>query len=222
MIKYKNKVDYKSNKGKNSRWLTLYISMILIVLTFFISLSAYSIRTFEKMKKFQKAYNKSLVFSKGKSKGKISITNFGEGDRLSIIINELREKGLSKKKLNEYLKESDLINLGVRVGEDGYTLIVPTKVVFLSNNTIDPKSYVYLTKIGYLARYLPYYVYIEGYVLKGENIKGNPWSVAAQRAYEIYKFFKSMKVAKEKMIIAGFATNNAENSFLKIRFEKEE
>ncbi len=222
MIKYRNKMDYKSKNEKNSRWLTLYISMILIVLTFFISLSAYSIRTFEKMKKFQKAYNKSLIFSKGKSKGKISITNFGDGDRLSIIINELREKGLTKKKLNEYLKESDLINLGVRAGEDGYTLTVPTKVVFLSNNKIDPKSYVYLTKIGYLAKYLPYYVYIEGYVLKGENISGNPWGIAAQRAYEVYNFFRSMGISKEKMIIAGFSTNSAENSYLKVRFEKEE
>ncbi len=219
MIKIQNRGDERKS---NNRWLTLYISMILIVLTFFISLSAYSIRTFEKMKKFQKAYNKSLIFSKGKGRGKVSITDFGNGDRLSIIINDLREKGISEKKMNEYLKESDLINLGIRVGDNGYTLTVPTKVLFVNESEIDPKSYIYLTKIGYLIKYLPYYAYIEGYVLSGEKVSGNRWEVASKRAYSVYKFFLSMGVVKEKMIIAGFSKNIAENSYLKIRFEKEE
>ena len=220
MIKHLNS---KNNNSKgNNRWLTLYISMILIVLTFFISLSAYSIRTFKKMKNFQKSYNKSLIFSKGKSRGKISITNFGEGDRLALIINELREKGISKKKMDEYLKTSDLIDLGIRSGNDGYTITVPTKVLFINQTKIDPKSYLYLTKIGYLIKFLPYYAFIEGYVLNGESVKGNKWEIAANRAFSVYDFFKSMGVDKRKMIISGFYKNKAENSYLKIRFEEEQ
>ncbi len=220
MIKYKERLGEK-NKG-NSRWLTLYISMILIILTFFISLSAYSIRTFKKMKNFQRSYSESLIFSKGKSRGKISITNFGNGDRLALIINDLREKGISKEKMDEYLKTSDLINLGVREGNDGYTLTLPTKVLFINQTKIDPRSYVYLSKIGYLVKYLPYYVYIEGFVLNGEQIKGNRWEIAAKRALSVYNFFRSMGIDKRKMVVAGFFQNIAEDSYLKIRFEKED
>ncbi len=220
MIKYKERLGEK-NKG-NSRWLTLYISMILIILTFFISLSAYSIRTFKKMKNFQRSYSESLIFSKGKSRGKISITNFGNGDRLALIINDLREKGISKETMDEYLKTSDLINLGVREGNDGYTLTLPTKVLFINQTKIDPRSYVYLSKIGYLVKYLPYYVYIEGFVLNGEQIKGNRWEIAAKRALSVYNFFRSMGIDKRKMVVAGFFQNIAEDSYLKIRFEKED
>ncbi len=220
MIKYKGRLGEKGNG--NSRWLTLYISMILIVLTFFISLSAYSIRTFKKMKNFQRSYSKSLIFSKGKSRGKISITNFGDGDKLALIINNLREKGISKEKMDEYLKTSELIDLGIRSGNDGYTLIVPTKVLFINQTKIDPKSYLYLTKIGYLIKFLPYYAFIEGYVLNGESVKGNRWEIAAKRALSVYDFFRSMGIDKRKMIVAGFFQDLAEDSYLKIRFEKED
>ncbi len=220
MIKYKKSLEEKDKD--NSRWLTLYISMILIVLTFFISLSAYSIRTFKKMKKFQRSYSKSLIFSKGKSRGKISITNFGDGDKLALIINNLREKGLSREKMDEYLKTSELIDLGIRSGNDGYTLIVPTKVLFINQTKIDPKSYLYLTKIGYLIKFLPYYAFIEGYVLTGEQVKGNRWEIAAKRALSVYDFFRAMGVDKRKMVVAGFFQNESEDSYLKIRFEKED
>ncbi len=220
----KRKIKNKTNSKKN-RWLPLYISMILIVLTFFISLSSYTIKTMKKMKAFQKSYKQSLVFKKGKGRGKISILDTGEGDNLAVIIKELREKGLTKKKMEEYLNDADLIKLGVRVGDNGASLSFPTKTIFEKGKTaINPKAYIELVKIGYLAKYLPYYIYIEGFSNQKESGNINSYEFAALKALTVYKFFKQQGVEQKKMVIMGYGNleDDKESSFLKIKFVDED
>jgi len=220
----KRKIDIGDNNKKN-RWLPLYISMILIVLTFFISLSSYTIKTMKKMKSFQKSYKQSLVFKKGKSRGRISILNRGEGDKLAVIIKDLREKGLSKKKVEEYLNDADLIKLGIKVGDNGASLSFPSNSIFEKGKTkIDPKAYVELVKIGYLAKYLPYYIYIEGFSTKKESGNIDSYEFAALKALEVYNFFKQQGVEKRKMVIMGYGNlkDNKKTSFLKIKFVDED
>ncbi len=219
MIK-KNRINTK--KKRSARWLPLYISMILIVLTFFISLSSYTIKTMEKMKSFQKSYKESLIFTKGKSRGKISILDTGEGDNLVVIIKNLREKGLNKQKMMEYLKDSDLIKMGVRVGQNGSELSFPSDKIFEKGKTkINPKAYVRLVKIGYLAKYLPYYIYIEGYSNKKESGSVDSYEFAALKALSIYNFFKQQGVKKNKMVIVGYGESD-KTTEIKIKFRDED
>ncbi len=219
----KSLLNYPSSKKKNS-WLPLYLSLILIILTFFVALTSFSIRIKEKMKVFKKSYRESFIFIGGKSKGEISILNIGDADRLQFIINQMREKGIDEKSMRKYLKETDLLNLGVSVIKDGKEIVFPVKAFFKGGSTeIDPKKYYLLLKVLPLVKYLPYYVTIKSYPDSNKVDFLKAFELAGKRAYSVFQFFKEEGVYEKKLSIESysFAPEDKKASF-SIVFSEEE
>ncbi len=212
-------VNYKRNS-----WLPLYLSLILIILTFFVALTSFSVRIGKKMRLFQKSYRESFVFIGGKSKGKLSILNIGDADRLNFIINQMRENGLNENLMKSYLKETDLISLGIAFIESGNELVFPVSRLFKEGGTsIEPTKYFTLIKILPLIKFLPYFVLIEGYPDGKESDKLKAYEVSAKRAYSVYKFFVSQGVSERKMAISAYGISNDERKdSIRFKFMEEE
>ena len=212
--------DPQDVRRRRDRWLSLYLSMVLILLTFFISLVASASWKAAKEAFFQKGYSDNLLFSEGHGKGALSLSNLGEGDEIPLIIERLKRAGLQKEGLERIVSLTELKGVGIRSGSRESSLEIPLREVFQAQGTgIDPKAYRALLPLANLSQEIPYRVSLEARAERG--LPGDPWERAAQQAFEVYSFFLAQGVRSEKLSCTALSPLD-KGSTLTVRFTREE
>ena len=120
--------DPQDVRRRRDRWLSLYLSLVLILLTFFISLVASATWKDAREAFFQKGYSDNLLFSEGQGKGPLSLSNLGEGDEIPLIIERLKRAGLQREGLERIVSLTELKGVDIRSGSRESSLEIPYRV----------------------------------------------------------------------------------------------
>lgn len=197
--------DYFADEKRSSiSWMTLYLDIIMLLLTLFVFFASFTEKDLKKVEVFKKHFKKSLMIKGSGKDGRFSIT---EGDNhtdpVKNIVNRMRTEGINRKIMDNFLEINDIKIFEVRDGKSGTALILPVKAAFINSETkltdVLKKS---LSKITLLARDLPYLLEIRGY--SSESSAGKGLKISAQRSISVYEFFKKQGVNPFKMKVSGF------------------
>ncbi len=80
------------------QWLTLFISLMLVLLTLFIFLTTFIKDDKRKIRDFREEFKKSLMLPGKGDRGAFAITDIGtEDDPVQRLVNRMKSKGINKK-----------------------------------------------------------------------------------------------------------------------------
>ena len=200
-----------SSIGKSQR--TLFLSLMLILLSLFIFLTSFTENDKKKVEIFKEHFNKSIMFTGKGNIGKDSITEFGRNiDPLNDIIKKMRSESINRKLMVKYLTLKNIKDLTVYKGISGIVLVLPRVIRFRKNRKeLDFTAKKYLSKILYLVKDLPYEVEIRGYSSKEglttvSKIPNNKELLkdSAERAMLVYRYFIGNGVSPSKLFVSGY------------------
>ncbi|MCP4147929.1 MAG: OmpA family protein [bacterium] len=194
-----------SNEG-SPQWMTLFISLMLVLLSLFIFLTTFSEKDKKKIEIFKKQFREELLLPSEERKGAESIVNLGGPvDPLLALINRMKSKGVNKKTMDDFLTLNQIKDLEVRDGKKGVVIILPEVIGFSpGKNELTGKTRGFLSRIKVLVEELPYLVEIKGYCsgkIPAEYTDALEFS--AKRATTIYDYFLTQNVAPEKLKVSG-------------------
>lgn len=198
---------YADDEGvAKPHWTTLFISLMLVLVTLFIFLSTFAEGNKLKIERFQTEFRKSLMMSGEGGLGRQSVTDVGTpDDPLRVLVNRMKSSGVNKKLMDDFLTLNQIKDLQVMDGKRGVAVILPETVGFVpGENQLTDKARSYLNKITYLARELPYLVEIRGYAT--ENVpKGfaDPLEFSSRRALLVYQFLINKDIPPVKLKVSG-------------------
>ncbi len=197
-------------------WLTIFLSLMLVLITLFVFLSTYTEHDKSKIEIFRNHFKQSLVLSGKGQGGKRSIIDNSTVEPLDEILNRIKGEGLSVKLMNEFLNQQKIKELKVKRGERGVVVVLPVSIGFDNNKSVNlnKKILPYLNKIAFLAADLTYLVEIKGY--SGNKIpKGikDELELSSRRALAVYDFFikKGVNPVKLKVTGCGYDNSKSEN-----------
>lgn len=192
----------------NPPWMTVYISLMLVVLTLFIFLTTFVTGDKRKMNEFKEQFRKNLMMKGEGNPGELSISDRGTGeDPLQRLANRMKSKGINKKLMDEFLTLQQIKDLQVREGSRGVAVTLPEVVTFVKEGNgleLTPRSKDYLASLMYLVECLPYVVEIRGYSLSQvPPLYVDALQFSARRAQEVYRFFLEKNIAPDKLVVSG-------------------
>jgi len=187
-------------------WMTLFISLMLVLLTLFIFLSTFAEGNKLKIEQFQSQFRKSLMMTGQGGMGRPSVTDLGTpDDPLRLLINRMKSSGINKKLMDEFLTLSQIKELNVMDGKGGVAIILPETVGFTpGENQLTDKAKEYLHRILFLVDELPYLVEIKGY--SSEKVPQgftDPLEFSSRRALSVYTYFISQNIPPVKLKVSG-------------------
>lgn len=206
--------DYFEKDYTKPAWLTMFLSLMLVLITLFVFLSTYTEHDKSKIEIFRNHFKQSLVLSGKGQGGKRSIIDNSTIEPLKEILNRMKGEGLSVKLMNEFLNQQQIKELKVKRGERGVVIVLPKSIGFDNNKSLslNKKILPYLNKIAYLASDLTYLVEIKGYsdnkIPKG--IK-DELELSSRRALAVYDYFIKKGVNPIKLKVSGCGYDNSES-----------
>jgi len=190
------------------QWMTLFISLMLVLLTLFIFLTTFAQGDRRKIQEFKQEFRKSLMLAGDGDPGAFSITESGTSDDpIQQLITRMKSKGINKKLMDDFLTLQQIKDFEVMDGSNGVSLILPEVLTFEKEGDgllMTPKAQQYLTSIAPLVMQLPYLVVIKGYADK--NIPGgyaDALEFSTRRAMKVYDYFIGLEVSPVKIKVAG-------------------
>ncbi len=226
-----NRFEEDEDIHANPPWMTVYISLMLVVLTLFIFLTTFVTGDKRKLIEFKREFRKSLMMPGQGNAGAFSIYDNGTGqDPVQRLVNQMKSKGINKRLMDEFLTLQQIKDFQVRDGVRGVALILPEVVTFETQGNgliLTPRSRVYLTSLRYLVSELPYLVEIRGYSLaKVPTGFTDALQFSARRAQEVYRFFLEQNIPPVKMVVSGcgdaFEGSNVPQNKVEIIFKSAE
>jgi flagellar motor protein MotB len=190
------------------QWLTLFISLMLVLLTLFIFLTTFAKGDKRKIESFKREFRKSLMLPGEGNKGQLSIVDMGTpDDPVRQMITRMKSNGINKKLMDDFLTLQQIKDLEVRDGSRGVSIIVPEVIAFEDDReglTLTPASEKFLNSVSYLAAELPYLIEIKGYAA-GKRPAGytDALEFSARRAQRIYEFMLGLGVPALKLKVSG-------------------
>ncbi|MCP5053902.1 MAG: hypothetical protein GY940_42435 [bacterium] len=190
------------------QWLTLFVSLMLVLLTLFIFLTTFIKDDKRKIQIFKEEFKKSLMMTGKGNQGVFSITDMGtQDDPVQRLVNRMKSKGINKKLMDDFLTLNQIKDLEVRDGQKGISIILPEVVTFekgADGLALNETSKGFLSSISFLVKELPYLVEIKGYST-GQVPKAytDPLEFSARRAHGVYGYFLRQNVAAVKMKVSG-------------------
>lgn len=178
----------------NPPWMTVFISLMLVMLTLFIFLTTFVTGDKRKVIQFKKEFRKSLMMPGEGNPGSLSISDRGTGqDPLQRLANQMKSKGINKRLMDDFLTLQQIKDLQVRDGVRGVAVTLPDVLTFVKEGNglqLTAKSQAYLASLTFLVAELPYIVEIRGYsVGQVPPLYVDALQFSARRAQEVYRFF---------------------------------
>lgn len=200
---------YRENEmGETNRppWMTMFISLMLVLLTMFIFLTTFTDTDKKRVEIFRRYFRKTLAVPGEYRMGRSSVTDIGTGvEPVQALIHRMKSTGISKVLMDEFLTVSQIKGLNVMDGKNGLVVIMPEAALFEKDSAaLTEKSERYLGGISYLLSQLPYLVEIKGYC--GSKIPAgfaDSLEFSARRADVVYRYFIREGVAPEKLKVSG-------------------
>jgi flagellar motor protein MotB len=207
----KNYHDLEEDSQDHSAppWMTLFISLMLVLLTLFIFLTTFAKGDKRKVQTFREEFRKNLMVAGEGGKGKFAITDAGtKDDPVQHILNRMKSTGINKKLMDDFLTLKQIKDLEVRDGQRGLAIILPEVLGFESGGDgfmLTDKSRNFLNSITHLISELPYIVEVKGYAT-GKLPSGKPrdaLAFSAFRAHLVYRYILDKDVAAIKLKVSG-------------------
>lgn len=189
-------------------WMTLFISLMLVLLTLFIFLTTFAKGDKRKVQTFKYEFKKSLMIPGEGRPGQFSIVDMGTpDDPKRQLLNRMKSKGVNKKLMDDFLTLQQIKDLEVLDGDRGVSIIVPEVIAFEDDReglTLTPASEKFLRSVSFLAQELPYLVEIKGYSRPGRP-RGytDALEFSARRAQRVYEFMIGLNVPALKLKVSG-------------------
>lgn len=187
-------------------WMTLFISLMLVLLTLFIFLITFTETDKSKIEFFRQYFRESMLMPETDREGRMSITDIGTPvEPVKAIINRMKSKGINKKLMDDFLTLNQIKDLQVMDGKRGVVVILPEVAAFEANKTnLTGKSRQYLSRISFLASELPYLVEVKGYSTAEVPLGyTDALEFSARRATVVYDYFLQEGVAPVKLKVSG-------------------
>ena len=205
--------EYFEFEETKPAWLTMFLSLMLVLITLFVFLTTYTEHNKSKIEIFKNHFKQSLVLIGKGQGGKKSIVDNSEIDPLKEILNRMKSEGLSVKLMKEFLNQQQIKELDVKQGRNGIVIVLPKTIGFSDNSfNLNKKVLSYLNKIAYLASDLPYLVEIRGYSgnVLPKGVK-DEFELSLKRALEVYKYFINKGINPVKLKVSGCGIDNSDN-----------
>jgi flagellar motor protein MotB len=210
-------------------WMTLFLSLMLVLLTLFIFLTSFAETDKAKIAMFKKHFRKSLLIPEEERRGTPSITDIGGPvEPIRNIINRMKSEGINKKLMDDFLTLNQIKDLQVMDGKSGVSVILPEVAYFEDGKKdLTQKSKQFLSRITFLVLDLPYLVEIKGYCTAGvpDGMKDS-LEFSARRAAEVYNYFLEKEVPAVKLKVSGcgdaFGESNVPQNKVEIIFKEAE
>jgi flagellar motor protein MotB len=190
-------------------WMTLFISLMLVLLTLFIFLTTFAKGDKRKVQTFREEFRKNLMVKGKGGEGRPAITDAGTpDDPVQHILNRMKSDGINKKLMDDFLTLQQIKDLEVRDGERGLAVILPEVLGFEEKGggvMLTAKSRQFLNSITHLMSELPYLIEVKGYAtdtLPNGN-KRDALAFSAFRAHLVYGYILDKGVTPVKLKVSG-------------------
>ena len=216
----------KEERGNTPRWVSLFTSLMIILLTFFILLNNYAEMDDTRVRKALVSIHETFGFFR---KGKQSLPLVGamDSDMLQAVNEKMKksrnleegeegEEGEGKEKREELVKEiealveeKELEGIEWKISWQGVVITLKDQLFFDSGSAvIHPAVVPILEELGDLILSFPYRVEIGGHAdsrpLRGGVYKSN-WELSVARAMNVLKIFAEKKsIPPGRLQAAGF------------------
>ncbi|MCP4219384.1 MAG: hypothetical protein GY765_32415 [bacterium] len=207
-------------------WMTLYISLMLVLVTLFIFLTTFAETDKAKIETFKRSFRKSLLLAPQERKGMKTITDMGTPvDPLRSLLNRMKSEGINKKLMDDFLTLNHIKDLEVRDGKRGISVILPEVIGFVEGGEeLTKTSRKFLGGVSFLAAELPYLVEVKGYCYNTPEGYTDALEFSARRASIVYGYLLEKDVSPIKLKVAGcgdaFAQSDVPQDKVEITFKE--
>ncbi len=203
---------YRHIEDQENGWLTTYLDIIMLILTFFVFLTTFTVQDRDKVSRFRDFFKKSLVLSGSGTRGAVSIADSERDAAVEDLIKKVKVEGLNIKLTNQFLEISEIKDLKVKDGNRGVIIAFPQALVF-EGGRVNSKGREYLRKLAGFVSAIPYFVELKGVCGKDND---EPLAYTAAMGMEIYRVLTAAGVAEGKLKVTGTggitATENQESA----------
>ncbi len=205
----------------------VFLSLLLVLITFFIVLTRFVETDPQKVDRFKRNYSHSLFFvepGKGKKQIEQQAEIFVETDPLQTLINRMKAIGLTEPLMNQFLNMNEIKVLNVISGESGLVLRLPEPIrLFGDTLALSDEGRKILERLKVLFVELPYIIEIKGVGIQREGaltFKTLELGVTASQC--VYRQLLLMGVLPDKIKISGTvdAQVSNEGSYIELAFRE--
>jgi flagellar motor protein MotB len=207
-MRYYHDLEVDSPEQDSPGWMTLFISLMLVLLTLFIFLTTYVKGDKRKIREFKIEFKKSLMLPGKGDPGTLSITDVGtEDDPVQSLLNRMKSTGINKKLMDDFLTLQQIKDFEVVDGKNGVSVILPEVVSFSEGRDgllLSEKSREFLSSISFLIKELPYLVEIKGYSTGNvPKLYPDALEYSARRAHRVYTYLLRQDITPVKLKVSG-------------------
>ena len=191
----------------------LFLSLLLVLITFFIVLTRFVETDSSKVAHFSREYNAQLFFGvREKAVAAVGMRQEqgNEYNPLQSLVNRMKSIGITEPLMNEYLTVNKIKELKVISGEEGIVLRLPQPLNFEAQDTVlSERSRNILNKLKVLFVELPYIIEVKGVGLRKTDEDLFPVLEAGVAVSQtVYRQLINMGVMPEKIKISGTTDKN--------------
>lgn len=190
---------YKHLDEQENGWLTTYLDIIMLILTFFVFLTTFTVQDRDKVSKFRDHFRKSLILAGSGTRGAVSIADSARDAAVENLVNKVKKDGLSLQLTEKFLEISEMKDLQVRDGNEGIVITFPEALLFEAG-TLNSKGREYLGRIASFLAAVPYFVELKGVCREGRE---DPLGYSVKMGLEVYSMLVSSGVSKAKLKVTG-------------------
>lgn len=187
-------------------WMTMFISLMLVLLTLFIFLVTFTEMDKSKVEFFKQFFRESMLMPELNREGRMSITDLGTPvEPVKAIINRMKSNGINKKLMDDFLTLNQIKDFDVVDGKRGVVVVLPEVAIFEQDKSnLTRQSRQYLSSISFLVSQLPYLVEVKGYASQTVPLGyTDALEFSARRASVVYDYFLQEGVAPVKLKVSG-------------------
>ncbi len=217
-------IDSGENSANETGWLPLFISLMLVLLTFLVFLVTYSEPDPEKAESFRGEFRRRLIVNREGPGGPLPAASQAVADPLQLVVTRLKSEGLSVRLIDEFLTLSLVRDLMVSEIKSGVAVTLPEVLLFAGNGReLTRNSRRLMERFAFLAAELPYLVEIKTFMrvtAAGNELAG--LEEGGRRSLGLYREMLARGVAPEKLKASAFLLVPADSGAARVEIEFKE
>ncbi len=222
----------KKHQQGNDAMSLIFLSLLLVLITFFIVLTRFVVTDPEKVERFRRDYSQTLFLGhevKAPENPVVTMEKelFVHENPLKSLINRMKSTGITAPLLDQFLTLSDIKNLRVISGESGLVLRMPQPIAIQEEDSgLSAKSLETLDKMKVLFTELPFLIEIKGVgVEKNEPEPFAAMERGVKASQSVYMHLIGMGVIPQKIKISGTIGSDdskleTEDTFVELAFRE--
>lgn len=209
----------------------IFLSLLLVLITFFIVLTRFVVTDPEKVERFRRDYSRTLFLGQ-KADGPVSPVKtverdiFSDESPLKSLINRMKSTGITAPLMNQFLTIQDIKTLRLISGESGLVLRMPDPLEIGGDAFgLSPAGRETLEKMKVLFLELPFLIEVKGVGVDDAGSQGMAaMEMGVKASQSVYRHLIQMGVVPQKIKITGTTTRDSKpamaKSFVELAFRE--